>query len=170
MDIFFQVSANRAIEAVRENSEKIQAWALSFGQLPPDPAGAIAMERPVRDEIDHYVAADKIASLSSLFQPSTSQKRDLQESNCADSTSPIYVTSTVFSLLEGCMTPVDIGGEVSYTLDTAFIFRGERSSSTDVSLCSEFQSCFRVILKTPYTIIMIVGHFPAVHRSHFPLS
>ena len=112
---------------------KVQEQTRKRSDLLPPSAAAIATGRPVRYEIYPNVLADSLRSVSEKVQASNIDGRTLQESACADVTSSISVTSTVFLLLEGCLAPTLVEGVVWYESETAIIAPIEGTTSTDVS-------------------------------------
>ena len=127
----------------------------------PLSAAAIATGRPVRDDIYRNVLADSLRSVSEKVQASNIDGRILQESACADVTSSISVTSTVFLLLEGCLAPTLVEGVVRYESETAIIAPIEGTTSTDVSrMCLYRRS---IIVEHGY-VVLAAGCHSLGHR------
>lgn len=88
-----------------------------YGLPPPSPGGQLALDS------------------ETVHQASTVNGRNLQESDCADGTSPISVSSTAFPLLEGCLDAIVLDdGTVAYQGETSVVISQDGSTSTDVRL------------------------------------
>lgn len=165
---FFQVFSGRVHEAVRGHVGQFQAETLNSHNLLSAYAGSTT-GLPVREEIHQDVLADSLKAFSKTVQASNINGRNLQESSCADGTSSISVTSTVFPLMEGCLEPGLVEGDVFYSSGTAIIGPLEASSSTDVSILLELNfsiECCRWTYRQRCTSIYLkfVGGFPASEK------
>ena len=123
------MSPDGALEAIRGRIERehVQTWKEKY--LPSATTGTFKSV-PVGDEIHPYFLAlfPNVAPHASAVN-----SRGLQESACGDGTSSIDVSSTVFPLLDSCMSPIEVDGDVSYGSSTGFIIYLEATTSTDVS-------------------------------------
>lgn len=124
------MSPNSALEAVRGRIDPVQSKTWKGGNLPSNPTGT-----PERLPAGCEIHPDVLALFSNaVLHASTANSRNLQESACADGTSSIDVASTVFPLLESCMIPIEVDGQVSYGSRTGYIIYMEETTSTDVSI------------------------------------
>lgn len=128
-----QVFSDVDHKVVRGHVEQVKAQALKLKELPSTAADTTTtFWLPSVGQIHHDAPGLNLALLSKTVQASAINKRSLQESDCADGTTPISVTSTVFPIMEGCLLPVVVEGAVWYTTGVATIFPAS-ASSTDVS-------------------------------------
>lgn len=102
---------------------------------------------PSGDQLHPDVSGVNYTLLSKMVQASaiTDNSRRLQEgSDCADGTTPVLVSSTVFPLLEGCLSPSVVDGVLWYTTDTGVILPLESSNTADVSIFDDENETGRV--------------------------
>lgn len=120
------------LHAVRGRVEEFQQQKRTPLDLPSSSAGTTAALTD-NDENHYDFLEGRLTSSSKLVQASTIKTRNLQESACANSTSSIDVSSTVFPLIEGCYAPYLSDDELWYITETALILPLESNSSSDVS-------------------------------------
>lgn len=125
------------IEADHRRNEHIKPVTRKRKDLVSTSAGAPA-GLPFRQETHADILADSHVPFSKMVLSSAINSLNLQEADCADGTSSISVTATVFPLLEGCLVPGFVDGDLRYETETAIIL-AQRRTSTEVSISIEVQ-------------------------------
>lgn len=125
------------LDYVHEGLQQVQhTW---NGKIMSSIPGGATTDIPVGGEIHRGVPKYTHALFSDMvgLQDSTIKRRKLQQSDCANGTSSISVTSSVFPLLEGCFDPDVTDGFVSYSSGTSCIIPLGSTITAEVRLSSE---------------------------------
>lgn len=130
-----QVSRVRGWKGFDGEAGRVRANALSSKGLPTSSARTttIATELADGDPTDVQNPADKAKFFSKVAPALAINSRRLQDSACADGAASIFVSSTVFPLMEGCFLANVVDGNTVYAADTATIVSVESTSTAEVS-------------------------------------
>lgn len=112
---------------------RAKKWKLKDLLTTPASTTTTATELAVADAVHRDVQGDNFELFSKTAPPFSFNSRTLQGSVCDDGASSIFVSSTVFPLLEGCFLPNVVDGERVYEADTAIIFSVASDTTAEVS-------------------------------------
>lgn len=130
----FQVPSDFKFEMVRGQFELIRAQILRQKDLRSASATTTTTGLPSGDTTHPGVPGVRDMPSSEMLTRLVSASRNLQQSACADGTPPIFVSSTMFPLMEGCFCASDVNGTAVYATDTAVITPAESLNTRDVSI------------------------------------
>lgn len=112
---------------VRENTLKLNVAPAASPRTSP-----ASTELAVDDAAYLQLLEDSIRLSTKMARTLAINSRPLEESGCKDGAGSLYVSSTAFPLMEGCLRADKANGHIAYKADTAIISSVESTATAEV--------------------------------------